>query len=455
MPVSASGEKLLRSSSTSRISSSQSMSSGVNVTSPASTASSASEVLADRRPAPRRARRRRPRSGSARRVSPFDIGYQPSLASVRRDVAAGRSSSASSQVPSSMYERSAASTSSASVPAKQLPGSTSATSVRADRSRRFSVRRPVAGAPRGRASGRRGSQQRLGGRAPRRRRRAVCSTQVPTSGSLKRRCSIASSSSRAAARIHASLPAATSSSGVGRLRRRSAPRTVMWAAPSSRSIDTSTLGTRSCRRRSTRSQRRERDAGAVGRTVGRRRRGPRPARRRARRTCCAGRWRRRGSHSTACWPLTPSARVAKTSARSRRTWRLSTTRVSPPVPGSTAEQRHLGQRHGRRPVVDEHDLVARQRQLVAAAGGGAVDGGDPHLARSGPVASSIDVAGLVGELAEVDLVGVGRARQHLDVGAGAEHLVEAAGDDDRRAPRGARSAAAGRRRSSSMSTPRS
>ena len=33
------------------------------------------------------------------------------------------------------------------------------------------------------------------------------------------------------------------------------------------------------------------------------------------------------------------------------------------------------------------------------------------------------VAGLVGELAEVDLVGVGRARQHADVGAGAEHAV--------------------------------
>src|SRR4029079_1273627 len=40
--------------------------------------------------------------------------------------------------------------------------------------------------------------------------------------------------------------------------------------------------------------------------------------------------------STACWPLIPSVRVAKTSARSRRTNRLSTTRVSPPVPGRTA-----------------------------------------------------------------------------------------------------------------------
>ncbi len=40
-------------------------------------------------------------------------------------------------------------------------------------------------------------------------------------------------------------------------------------------------------------------------------------------------------HSTAVRPLTPSGRVAKTSARSLRVPRLSTTRVSPPVPGST------------------------------------------------------------------------------------------------------------------------
>ena len=46
------------------------------------------------------------------------------------------------------------------------------------------------------------------------------------------------------------------------------------------------------------------------------------------------------------------------------------------------------------------------------------------------MASSIAVAGLVGELAEVDLVAVGRPGEHLDVGAGAEDLVEPAGDDD-------------------------
>ncbi len=40
-------------------------------------------------------------------------------------------------------------------------------------------------------------------------------------------------------------------------------------------------------------------------------------------------------HSTACFPRTPSDRVANTSARSLRTRRLSITRVRPPVPGST------------------------------------------------------------------------------------------------------------------------
>ena len=95
--------------------------------------------------------------------------------------------------------------------------------------------------------------------------------------------------------------------------------------------------------------------------------------------------------------------------------------------GQHGEQRHLGQRDGRGPIVDEDDLVARQRQLVAAAGRGAVDGGDPRLPGVG--GGVLDgVARLVGELAEVDLVAVRRAGQHLDVGAGAEHLVEAAGE---------------------------
>ena len=44
------------------------------------------------------------------------------------------------------------------------------------------------------------------------------------------------------------------------------------------------------------------------------------------------------------------------------------------------------------------------------------------VGRPGRLAGVLDaVAGLVGELAEIDLVGVGGARQHADIGAGAEH----------------------------------
>ena len=41
-------------------------------------------------------------------------------------------------------------------------------------------------------------------------------------------------------------------------------------------------------------------------------------------------------HATARLPLMPSSMVQKKSAWSRRTLRLSTTRVRPPVPGNTA-----------------------------------------------------------------------------------------------------------------------
>ena len=77
--------------------------------------------------------------------------------------------------------------------------------------------------------------------------------------------------------------------------------------------------------------------------------------------------RRRGPIPPRACPCTPSASVQNTSARSRRTLRLSTRRVSPPVPGSTASSGVSGRRHRRVAVVDEHDLVARERELVAAA----------------------------------------------------------------------------------------
>ena len=88
--------------------------------------------------------------------------------------------------------------------------------------------------------------------------------------------------------------------------------------------------------------------------------------------------------------------------------------------GQHREQRQFRQRHRSRAVVDQHDVVGGERQLIAAAGRGAVDGADGF--EPGMLAQILDaVAGLVGELAEVDLVGVGRAGQHADIGAGAEH----------------------------------
>ena len=67
-------------------------------------------------------------------------------------------------------------------------------------------------------------------------------------------------------------------------------------------------------------------------------------------------------------------------------------------------------------------MIGRQRQFIAAARRRAIDDGDKAL--PGILAGILQpVAGLVGEFAEIDLVGVGRARQHADVGAGAEHPV--------------------------------
>ncbi len=93
-----------------------------------------------------------------------------------------------------------------------------------------------------------------------------------------------------------------------------------------------------------------------------------------------------------------------------------------------AEQRHLGQAHRGGTIVDQQDLVAGQRQLVAAAGTGAVDRGEKAdaVVRAGVLHA---VARLVGELAEVDLPGVACAPEHGDVGAGTEQSLARAGDD--------------------------
>ena len=238
IPVSASGEKLVRSSSISRTSSSQSRSSGANVTSPASTRLGREQVLADRARGPRRARRRGPRTGSPAGDSPFAIGYQPSLASVSRSVGGG-AGRRRPRVPSSMNVRSAASASSASVPAKQLPGSTARRAC-APTGRGASASAPRTAGPRGRASG------------PRRRRAAssagstasasplVCSTHVPTSGSLKRRCRMASSSSRAAASDPRAGAGGDELVAGRRAGRRRAAHGDVGRTPSSRSMSTST-----------------------------------------------------------------------------------------------------------------------------------------------------------------------------------------------------------------------
>ena len=109
--------------------------------------------------------------------------------------------------------------------------------------------------------------------------------------------------------------------------------------------------------------------------------------------------------STAFCPRTPSLVVQKTSARSWRTWRLSVSRVSPPVPGRTPSMGTSGRLTALLAVVDQKDLVAGERQLVAAAGAGAVDRGEelqPAVLRGILQA----VARFVGELAEIDLPGV-------------------------------------------------
>ena len=84
------------------------------------------------------------------------------------------------------------------------------------------------------------------------------------------------------------------------------------------------------------------------------------------------------------------------------------------------EQRQFRQRHRRRAVIHQHDVVGGERQLIAAAGRGAVDRADRGDA--GILRKVLDaVAGLVGELAEIDFVGMRRAGQHADIGAGGEH----------------------------------
>ena len=98
--------------------------------------------------------------------------------------------------------------------------------------------------------------------------------------------------------------------------------------------------------------------------------------------------------------------------------------------GQHPEQGKFRQRHRGRAVVDEHDVLARQGQLVAPARGGPVQRGQVGLPRVR--AGVLDtVAGFVSELAEVDFPRMGRRGEHPDVRPGAEDLFLAAGHHDR------------------------
>src|SRR3989449_6014852 len=98
--------------------------------------------------------------------------------------------------------------------------------------------------------------------------------------------------------------------------------------------------------------------------------------------------------------------------------------------GQYAQKGDLWQADGRGAVVDHRDLVAGERELVAAARGGAVERGEELEA--GMRARVLDaVARLVGELAEVHLPRMAAGAEHVDVRPGAEDAALAARDHHR------------------------
>ena len=84
------------------------------------------------------------------------------------------------------------------------------------------------------------------------------------------------------------------------------------------------------------------------------------------------------------------------------------------------EQRRLRKTDRRMAVVHEDDLTTGQRQLVTAAGARTVERCQVMLAAS---------PRCVRELAEVDLEGVGRCAEHVNVGPGAKDPLSGAADD--------------------------
>src|SRR4029434_9531866 len=102
----------------------------------------------------------------------------------------------------------------------------------------------------------------------------------------------------------------------------------------------------------------------------------------------------------------------------------------PSGPWKHAQERNLRKADRGGPIIDEHDLVAGKRKLVAAASRGAI--ARRQNPEAGVAAGILDpVPCFVGELAEVHLPGVTRLPEHVDIGARAEHAILRARDDDR------------------------
>ena len=211
---------------------------------------------------------------------------------------------------------------------------------------------------------------------------AVFSTQVPISSSLVRRCRIASSSSRAICSGHQ-----RGAGGLDRRRRRSAARRsapcTVSVAVRARAVDRdvdvlvviAVVVDRALRAASAR-----RPCASAGRSL-----------------CAASAARALAARAAAnCCGLATSSTSRQSFARlaahafgggaedvgevAAHLALVGHARQAAGA-GQHAEQRHFGQAHGGGAVVDQHDLVAGERQLVAAAGAGAVQRGEELQAR--------------------------------------------------------------------------
>ena len=92
------------------------------------------------------------------------------------------------------------------------------------------------------------------------------------------------------------------------------------------------------------------------------------------------------------------------------------------------QERDLGQRNRRAAIVDKKDVIGRQGQFVAATGCCTIHRAKVSLPRFGT--RFLDaIAGLVGELAEVDLMPMASPAQHTDVGAGTKDPFLAGADN--------------------------